>query len=651
MTADFFLLRWKSEGLRCPDHEIKLLESGNDPRGVTLIQMPNGTGKTTTLSLLRATLSGDAVDWTNKYLQSFRKQQSSATSGRFLVEGIFDGKRLTIVLELDFEEGKASYSTTVGNGKKTGFHPPRGLHRFLNRDFVRLFVFDGEEAARLLDHQYTNAHDAIDNLFQLKFFDGIEQRIREYWSDQTSQATASAEKGLTQRRNRVDQLQAQLSACEAAYIQAKEARERAQDQYKKKSRKFDQQLKKRKDYRADLQVADTALADAKTVVQQQAQKLLAQIRDPFALSAKTAADLLALRANLDRVKLPESTAREFFDELAREEECVCGRPLTDDCKTHILSQASRYLGADDVALLNSMKSDIAAMVGADPAAHALELQGTARQLLEQLRAEDLARTKRDTVQAKAVDDDPALKKIVAEIAELQASAERAMAEVERYENTDESDDNICGIPVLKKRLSEAERKLAEITHTIGLKEKRDVLVSIVQAAQKAARTSISEQTVKEANERIQGLMPMNRVRIRTIDKCLVLEGQEGGSMGETLSVAYAFLATFFNGADNRFPFVVDSPAGAIDLKIRARIAELVPRLTSQFIAFTISSERQGFCDHFLAQRSGTQYFTLFRKGDDALDRKARAIKGNAETEDGLLVPGAKFFQDFQLASE
>lgn len=651
MTTDFFLLRWKAEGLRCPDHEIKLLDSDAEPRGVTLIQMPNGTGKTTTLSLLRATLSGDAVDWTNKYLQSFRKQNKSATTGRFLVEGIFDGKRLTIVLELDFDEGKASYSTTVGNGKKIGFHPPRGLHRFLNRDFVRLFVFDGEEAARLLDHQYTNAHDAIDNLFQLKFFDGIEQRIREYWTDQTSQSTASAEKGLTQRRNRVEQLQTQLSICEAAYSEAKEARDRAQDQYKKKMRKFEQQLKKQKDYQEVLRIADTALSDAKIMVQQQAQKLLSQIRDPFALSSKTAVDLLALRANLDRVKLPESTAREFFDELAREEECVCGRPLTDDCKAHILSQASRYLGADDVALLNSMKSDIAAMIGGNPASHAVELQDASRHLLERIRAEDLARTKRDTVRAKAIGEDPALKKIVGEIADLQSRAEKAVADVEKYENTDESDDNIYGIPVLKKRLSEAERKLAEITHTIGLKEKRDVLVSIVQAAQKAARTSISVQTVKEANQRIESLMPMNRVRIRAIDKCLVLEGQEGGSMGETLSVAYAFLATFFNGADNRFPFVVDSPAGAIDLEIRTRIAELVPKLTAQFIAFTISSERQGFGDQFLAKRSGTQYFTLFRKGDAVLDRKARSIKGNTETEDGLLVPGAKFFQDFQLATE
>lgn len=651
MTTDFFLLRWKSEGLRCPDHEIKLLESGDDPHGVTLIQMPNGTGKTTTLSLLRATLSGDAVEWPNRYLQSFRKRQSSAASGRFLVEGVFDGKRLTIVLELDFEEGKASYSTTVGNGKKIGFHPPRGLHRFLNRDFVRLFVFDGEEAARLLDHQYTNAHDAIDNLFQLKFFDGIEQHIRDYWAEQTSQATASAEKGLTQRRNRVVQLQAQLNECEAAYVVAKGARDQAQEQHKKKKRKFEQQLKKQSDYQEALLASETALTDAKTQVQQQAQKLHIQIRDPFALSAKTASDLMTLRANLDKVKLPESTAREFFDELAREEECVCGRPLTDDCKAHILSQASRYLGADDVALLNSMKSDIAAMVGANPAAHAAELQSATRQLLENIRAEDVARTKRDAVRLKAVADDPALKKIVDEIADLRSRAEKAGADVAKYENTDEAEDNVCGIPVLKRRLNEAERKLAEITQTLSLKEKRDVLVSIVQSAQKLARTAISEQTVKEANERIQALMPKNRVRIRAIDKCLVLEEQEGGSMGETLSVAYAFLATFFNGADNRFPFVVDSPAGAIDLEIRSRIAQLVPRLTSQFIAFTISSERQGFCDQFLTKRSGTRYYTLFRKGDEAFDRQARAIKGNVETDDGLLVPGAKFFQNFQLESE
>jgi hypothetical protein len=50
-------------------------------------------------------------------------------------------------------------------------------------------------------------------------------------------------------------------------------------------------------------------------------------------------------------------------------------------------------------------------------------------------------------------------------------------------------------------------------------------------------------------------------------------------------------------------------------------------------------------------KSGIQYLTLFRKGDVELERSARKVSGKAETEDGLCVPGKKFFHDFHLEEE
>ena len=48
---------WRGEGLRCPDIAVDLVRDGRIPQ-VSLVQMPNGTGKTTTLELLNATLNG-----------------------------------------------------------------------------------------------------------------------------------------------------------------------------------------------------------------------------------------------------------------------------------------------------------------------------------------------------------------------------------------------------------------------------------------------------------------------------------------------------------------------------------------------------------------------------------------------------------------
>ena len=69
------------------------------------------------------------------------------------------------------------------------------------------------------------------------------------------------------------------------------------------------------------------------------------MRNPHSLSSSFAARMITLKDRLDRVKLPESAAREFFEELADEAECICGRPIDDDTiRAHIKGRAARYMG-------------------------------------------------------------------------------------------------------------------------------------------------------------------------------------------------------------------------------------------------------------------------------------------------------------------
>jgi len=147
-------------------------------------------------------------------------------------------------------------------------------------------------------------------------------------------------------------------------------------------------------------------------------------------------------------------------------------------------------------------------------------------------------------------------------------------------------------------------------------------------------------------------MPDNAIRVKQVDRCLQLMGQEGGSAGETLSVAYAFLATLFNRVEHQLPFVVDSPANPIDLRVRAKVAALIPMLAHQFVAFTISSERQGFTQALeSAVTEPIQFLTLFRKGPADLEEHAHSQPEITETLDGLLVQGKEFFSTFHLEEE
>ncbi len=163
---------------------------------------------------------------------------------------------------------------------------------------------------------------------------------------------------------------------------------------------------------------------------------------------------------------------------------------------------------------------------------------------------------------------------------------------------------------------------------------------------------ITTELCEQANARISELMPHNSISIDRIEQNLILEGQEGGSVGETLSIAYAFLATLFHRSDHQLPFVVDSPAGPIDLAVRPKIGELIPNLTGQFIAFTISSERARFIAPLKrASHTEIQFVTLFRKGSEELELEAHEKGDVLETEDGLNVTGEDFFNDFQLEEE
>lgn len=76
MSVVMQILGWKAEGLRCPDHDISFLDQEGNPYPISLIQMPNGTGKTTTLALLRAALSGSAANpgWDDRMIASFQKK-------------------------------------------------------------------------------------------------------------------------------------------------------------------------------------------------------------------------------------------------------------------------------------------------------------------------------------------------------------------------------------------------------------------------------------------------------------------------------------------------------------------------------------------------------------------------------------------------
>ena len=653
MATVITIASWSSTGLRCPDHKISFCRDGsNEIYPISLIQMPNGTGKTTTLEMLRAALSGEASEWDPNKILSMRKQVPQTESGQFQVVILFDGRRLTITMDFDFEEGLVRYTTTLPSGNREGFVPPSNLSKFFQPNFVNFFVFDGELANQLLNPRHTQAQSAIEALFQLQYFSQITDKIEEYWENKTADVGATKEKGLVQRRNKVKNLRSRIETLKTERTKLEKEHSTLTQELDKKEERFNERLAEHKETKDRLLDAEKDLDKVEAAVGTNSKGLLDSMRSPHALSSVFAEQIISLKFSLDRVKLPESAAKEFFEELADEAECICGREITEEIRSILLERAKRYLGSEDVALLNSMKSDIATLVGTDAQSHEDELSRKVQKLQEATDLEGQLRTVRDAIRNEAVADDPTLEQADGEIKELQQRLDELTVQLNQFSDTVDTkrDEDTYGIHILERRLNEAEVKYAEVTKTLELKAKRDRLKKIICRAYLNSKQGISGDLCEEANGQIEQLMPYNRIRIREIKQSLILDGQEGGSVGETLSIGYAFLSTLFNRTEHQLPFVVDSPAGPIDLEVRAKVAQLVPKLSNQFIAFVISAERPGFLPALreTIADNDIQYITIFRK-DTPFDKTA---EGDVEESgDGCMVSGYNFFNQFHIELE
>jgi hypothetical protein len=367
--------------------------------------------------------------------------------------------------------------------------------------------------------------------------------------------------------------------------------------------------------------------------------------------------MLSLKNALDHAKLPDSAAREFFEDLAEDPVCICGRPLDEPTRQAVRTRAQLYLGSDDVGLLNHIKGEIATRVGSDPAVNAAEFEDLTSTLQDAIRKAAQCRSARDAIKQAAVHEDPELERKEKDIQALVFKLGAVEEQLRRFEETGEPDndriDQTWGIAVLEKGLKRAQKMFTEISDTLEKRMRAETLSEIVQLAQAKCRERLGVAICDEANHRITRLMPHNGIRIKKIDGCLKLDtGKTGASVGETLGVAYAFLSTLFSRNEFQLPFVVDSPAGPLDRPKRTAVAELIPKLAGQFVAFVISTEHDGFQDALERACPGKiQYLTLFRKGDKALERSAMQEEHVTHTGDGMLVMGRDFFEGFQLEEE
>jgi len=128
-----------------------------------------------------------------------------------------------------------------------------------------------------------------------------------------------------------------------------------------------------------------------------------------------------------------------------------------------------------------------------------------------------------------------------------------------------------------------------------------------------------------------------------------LANQSGASAGQKLSVGYTFLMSALNRGNNDFPLIVDSPAGPIDEGVRRKIGRLIPDLCTQFVGFTINTERPGFVQALEKASDDCLFLTMFRRTDGTKRLEENLpTQGVVQTESATLVKDRDYFMQFDV---
>ncbi|HEX9830876.1 MAG TPA: hypothetical protein VGA94_04235, partial [Thermodesulfobacteriota bacterium] len=379
------------------------------------------------------------------------------------------------------------------------------------------------------------------------------------------------------------------------------------------------------------------------------------IRQPQTLTTLFSDDLIELKDQLDKLKLPSSTSSQFFVELLDEVECICGRPMNAEAKLTIQDKAKRYLGEETSGVLNALKTDIDILVMQEESPNESDLARA-------IDALDSAITKKRQIEAVAralweqliEEGDEELKqweKSLQDKKYRKEELEGLLEEIDREaEEGDEerSIEKISCIKTLRKMLNEAVKKISEITGTLELREKTSILQKICEISLTKSREYIRSELTQECNNKLHTILARSPLQVESIGRSLKLKNQDGASVGQTLSVGYTFLTNLLHRGKHQFPLVVDSPANPLDENVRGEIAKIIPMLCEQFVGFTISTEKPGFITTLSeACHDKIKYMTLFKKTEGSKDLLKTIIGFEYfENDDCVLVYDKEYFYKF-----
>jgi len=596
---------WRAKNLRGYLRDIDIDLSAH-PKRWTLFQMPNGTGKTTTMRLFRDALTGTHLS--TEEINSL-KADDSVENGFFELSLTIDDEPWRVEMNFDFRFGRCEYTTTsVGarsGGNRTG-RLPTTLRDSLQKGITELFVFDGELAAEIIEHGADRADNSIRALYKLDSFGDlyrdIDAQAKKRRSNAASISAATTKKAIDRFTKDLEEAEIMLAHLQREERKLLNRKSEAETQLSELDKKIGELSSQQEQYSDELAEVKAQIIQDKVAISELTTRSTELFRSPPLFHASVRDRLNSLGGTMQKLKLPRTMSEEFFLQLAEEDECICGHKIGPEEKNAIIANAKEFLGHDQIAVINQMKLALR-----DSGQRGETLGST----LEQLRA---ARDGLQLAEQRRLRIEDELEEAgFTEIGEFKHQRTKITFLLEGIrESLDKLTSNHLqiseiawktNIPACRNEVKDRSRKRDTAAGTYEFIQKTEALKTLVRNVELGAITRLRNRIKLSTNHHLENILANEPLRVASIDGSLRLttdkvELKSSVSEGQKLAVSYAFLTALLAEAPHKFPFVVDSPAVSLDVQIRRTIGQLIPPLFDQMIIFVISSEREGFADTF-----------------------------------------------------
>lgn len=611
--------------------ELSFVDRNGDLIQNNFIMMANGSGKTTTISLIKGLLDGSAANWTEEQVRSFSPTTCKSDNGEFSMSVKFDEKQYKYFLVLDYVSGMAKIETLAPpKGRDPGLRLPESIKGIFTSEFVSRFVFDGEQAKKSMDRTSNEADETIRYLYRLDELDEIlsmnESILKEIQNEGGNKGTDGS---LNNLRSRQDKISGYIKTLKA---KQKKLNDEINAFVSDKADKERQRKEIDKNYETLNAEKQSIIADQeknRSNINSQISTIVELVKLPYLVNKTLCQRMYNLGVGMTKLKLPKNSSKDFFTELANSPKCVCDRCIGETERQAILKNAERYLGSDYQAVLNTIKSVLISSSYDDRLGKALEELGALQEKKTRLDA------RYADVEDKLIKEGGTqVEQLRNEITQLEKNITEAQTRLKIIESKDESDESLTeenNLPKAQKAYTDYEVKIALTTKTNAALNKKQIVQALIEEIKLQATKALKKEIVKKTNEKIKRVITDDFIEIDNIDGYIKLKDRDGASEGQTLSIGYCFLGTLFEDSELEFPFVIDSPTGKMDFDKRQAVADIIPVVFKQMIAFVQSAEVERFADRFY-DKDGSQFLTV------VVDKKSDEV---------IFHEGIKFFNSYQ----